>query len=150
MSTADAEEVQALVSVAQSSFEGWQYESSVQDIATALEPTWQSCYAGNGTGMVLGPDAEGATYTCNGYDWIAASYRGLRRGGSLLRLASFTPPAPCAPAAGWRGAIVEGDITGFLGGVWGGIIVGVNAAGAISAYQAWKYAIPVLRCRFVS
>lgn len=148
MSTTDAEEVQALVSVAQSSFEGWQYESSVQDIATSLESTWQSCYSGNGAGLTLGPDAEGATYTCNGYDWIAASYRGLRKGGSLFRLASFTSPAICIPADGWRGAIIEGDITGFLGGLWGSVIGGVNAAGAISAYQAWKYAIPVVRCRF--
>jgi len=149
MNEQDAAEVQALVSVAQSSYEYWADGGALMSDASSLETTYEGCPLGTLEGYYTEQDWDGVTWICTGAEWHPAKYRAVRRGQATFLLAAFVEgQGSCVPPADWKEQIIDGDVEGLLGGLFGGIWGAISGAGAISSYRAWKMAIKVAICRY--
>lgn len=122
--------VQAVVAVAQNSYEYW-YASNYAEIVaveSSVEEELDDCFLGQMEEETR--EADGLTWICHDSDWVVVALRNGSRQRSFLHLVSY-PPVPTKAVACWPWGLrlrvigwgdVAGGISGAIYGIPGGIL----------------------------
>jgi hypothetical protein len=134
----DSAGVQAIISVAQSSFEFW-YDNDHEEIVAVETQTASELHAClQGEMENESYEVDDITWICQNSEWHMAGWRQARPGALHFRLAAYTTASlsGCLTGRQKLAVIVTGDVTGGLFGALGGIIFGPGAIAGKALYGA--------------